>query len=753
MPLHDSDNPLARPLTVPDFSPPPPTQPLPTPQVLPWDPSAPTAAPPASANGAPTLGALGQALRRRWLLAVSLGLLSALAGVLAVWLLLPPKYTTTAILKLSSARAPQLFGNDAEGVEFNVWKNTQPAILKSPSVLNEALKQPGIRDLGIVRAKTDPVGWLMAVLKTDFLLGPEILRVSLSGDDAQETARLLNAVTNAYSHQMQAQENERRRRALFQLNEIYRKQEQEVQARRRELAALKDLHKLDDEVVVNDRYRDAQRQLLEIEKGFRDLGVKALTLKSEINALKKDSENLADRQIPDAVIDAYLKDDPAFTTFAKDLAGLDDEIHKVATLAKEPRRSALLKDLQQLKAAALNGLVLYRQRQRPRVEEQIRIGFQLEIQKKKGELGVTEEAQQLQREEMARWQQRVKELDPNGRPRVRGLLQEATDKLRQSEKFLENVGLERAKLEAQPEPTPRVSPLANAEPPAERDTGRQVKLSAAASLGLFGLALFGVAYVESRARKISTVRDVTHGLGLCVLGTLPALPPWARKPGPPGGAKALYWQGLLTEAVDALRTQLLHLARTDGLRVVMVSSAAGGEGKTTLASQLAASLARAWKNTLLIDGDLRNPAAHTLFDLPPEPGLSEALRGEVDLADVVKPTPQSRLWLVPAGHWDSHAVQALAQEGVRGLFDDLAKQFDFIIVDSCPVLPVADALALAQHVDAVLYAVLRDVSRGPAVLAAHERLAALGVRALGAVVLGATDNPPHLSYQSTRGAR
>jgi len=65
----------------------------------------------------------------------------------------------------------------------------------------------------------------------------------------------------------------------------------------------------------------------------------------------------------------------------------------------------------------------------------------------------------------------------------------------------------------------------------------------------------------------------------------------------------------MNEAVDAIRTMLLHQARADGLQVVMITSAIGGEGKTSVASQLAASLARAWRKTLLVDGDLRSPAA------------------------------------------------------------------------------------------------------------------------------------------------
>jgi capsular exopolysaccharide synthesis family protein len=188
--------------------------------------------------------------------------------------------------------------------------------------------------------------------------------------------------------------------------------------------------------------------------------------------------------------------------------------------------------------------------------------------------------------------------------------------------------------------------------------------------------------------------------------------------------------------VDAIRTLLLHTAQTDALRVIMITSANGGEGKTSLASHLAASLARAWRKTLLVDGDLRNPGAHRLLDVQAEPGLSEVLRGEAELEDVVRPTPISRLWIVPAGQWDTHAIQALAQKDVRTLFDKLKKQYDFVILDSGPVLPVADSLSLAQHVDGVILSVLLDVSRAPAIHAATQRLAALGVRVLGSVVAG-----------------
>ena len=90
-----------------------------------------------------------------------------------------------------------------------------------------------------------------------------------------------------------------------------------------------------------------------------------------------------------------------------------------------------------------------------------------------------------------------------------------------------------------------------------------------------------------------------------------------------------YWYSLLLESIDATRTMLVHAARSGSHRVIMIASALPGEGKTSLASHLATSLARSGQKTLLIDADLRCPSIHRLFDLAPDPGLSELLRGEI----------------------------------------------------------------------------------------------------------------------------
>jgi capsular exopolysaccharide synthesis family protein len=244
-----------------------------------------------------------------------------------------------------------------------------------------------------------------------------------------------------------------------------------------------------------------------------------------------------------------------------------------------------------------------------------------------------------------------------------------------------------------------------------------------------------IAFLEFRSRKIDSTDAVVYGLGMPLVGTLPCMPSRSRRLVGANGA-AVRWKGMLTESVDAVRTLLLHAAHSEGLRVVMVTSAVGGEGKTSLSCHLAASLARSGRKTLLVDGDMRNPSCHRMFEVELESGLSELLRGEIEVTEAIHTTPAPTLSVLPAGQCDAVALQSMAQGNLKPIFAQLREQFDFIIVDSCPVLPVADSLLLGQQADAVLLSLLRDVSRMPKVYAAYQRLAMLGIRMLGAVVSG-----------------
>src|SRR5262249_13450284 len=148
----------------------------------------------------------------------------------------------------------------------------------------------------------------------------------------------------------------------------------------------------------------------------------------------------------------------------------------------------------------------------------------------------------------------------------------------------------------------RVTVLYPAEPPGKKNLAPPLRLAGLAGFGGLLLGVFGVAWREARARRIRGKEEVAGELGVRGVGELPWLA------GAPEHAG---------ESVDCLRAQLLCDAedRPRG-RVLMVTSAVPQEGKTTLASHLAVSVARAGKRTLLLDCDFRRPALHQVFDLP-----------------------------------------------------------------------------------------------------------------------------------------
>ena len=132
-----------------------------------------------------------------------------------------------------------------------------------------------------------------------------------------------------------------------------------------------------------------------------------------------------------------------------------------------------------------------------------------------------------------------------------------------------------------------------------------------------------------------------------------------------------------------------------------------------------------------------------------QPGFSEVLLAEVEADDAIQPTSIDGLSVMPAGQWDRTVLQALARDGVEGVFEKLRQEFDFLVVDSHPVLAATDSLLLAQRVDAVILSVLNSISQMPQVYAASQRLTGLGVRVLGAVVNASDPNEVYTAGTAT----
>ncbi len=281
----------------------------------------------------------------------------------------------------------------------------------------------------------------------------------------------------------------------------------------------------------------------------------------------------------------------------------------------------------------------------------------------------------------------------------------------------------------------RMTNLYNAEVPQGSNFKTRIQMAIAGAVGVFLLTCGLISFLELRARRIFSSDEVSHELGMRILGSLPNLPARSRDTQEVrvGGVDA---DALLTESIDSIRAMLLCDDDLRAHRVLMVTSARSGEGKTTLACHLAASIARGGYRTLLIDCDFRKPAIHQLFGIPSQVGLSEVLTAQMDVAQAITPSPIDGLYILQAGAPRRETVSLLGKDCFRKTLETLRGQFDFLVVDSCPVLPVADSLMVGKHADSVVLSVRPNVSQAPQLAAAYQRLTALRILVLGVVVTG-----------------
>jgi capsular exopolysaccharide synthesis family protein len=266
----------------------------------------------------------------------------------------------------------------------------------------------------------------------------------------------------------------------------------------------------------------------------------------------------------------------------------------------------------------------------------------------------------------------------------------------------------------------------------EDDARRKMIQSGAAG----GAAFMGVAtlivLLDLRRRRLNDTGDVSEHLQINVLGTVPLLRG--------RGDKRLEQSARLAEAVDGVAATLLCRTAGEDHRVVMISSAMAGEGKTTLAANLATSLAAAGRRTLLLDFDLRRPMLHQVYQMPIGPGLGELLSSDepANYVNYLQETMTEGLWLITAGAKRQRAIAELADAKVADLFAACKEHFEFIIVDGPPVLPVVDTRLVARHADGVVISLLRDVSELAKVKSACQLLQSYRVQILGGVVIGAS---------------
>jgi succinoglycan biosynthesis transport protein ExoP len=558
---------------------------------------------------------------------------------------------------------------------------------------------------------------------------------------------LVRATVDAFLTEVVNAEGYQKRQRLSELDRAFIEKETEIRAKREDLKKLAEQLGTSDTETLTLKQKLALEELTIYRQEMAKVQFEARHLQGALAAQQALLKGIDTIDVTDADVEILVRSDPIARQLFVELGWRKiDQVYTEGAVVAGARSHYADRYQQDLKTMQ-DQFDARRNELSEMIRSKKRSGIQLELQRMETAVAVMNEQERMIQEEV---KNKKAEAEKFGSSTVDIEMMRAD--IKNLDAVLTGISAQREKLKVETRSTPRVTLLQRAEKPevASNDVVR-VLMTIMAMLAAMGVPAAIVTFWDTRAKRINNCADVSKGLRLPVIGSVPLIPARViRRLGSPS-KRYQTWHVRLTESVDGIAARVLRKAEMEQNRVIMVSSATGGEGKTTLATQLALSLARAGRRTVLVDFDLRRPAFDEVFGLPLEPGVCEALREHNAQATMVHQIATNNMAVVTAGRWDRTALASLSNGAAAAMFQKLREDYDFVIVDTSPILPVADARFVSQHVDSVVLSVFRDVSEAPKIQAACEILSAFGVHTIEAVVTGPNDNMygDHMGYEST----
>lgn len=686
-----------------------------------------------------TFWSILDAFRRRWIPAVAVAIPAALLVAGLLWQMIPAQFETSALLKIDQFQTT-LTGEDDARAEFIHYRNSQINYITSRTNLTSAMRVDGIKETRMMKDMKYPVEFLEKELDVDSDFSEEYIRISLAGEFPEDIAAVVNAVKDVYLDEHVYHERKQQLDHLQSLEDKFAGYDQKVTQNHDRIDRLAmELGTGDSEAAVTKQQLETAK-IQRLMRNLDELNGEIRLMESQIDFLvdqglsREDARRRVAARLPavSGTGDAPTVDDGSKRARAQ-LAALRNKISQFERMVR-----------------AQNHPTLQRYRREEKQLAKVVEGFSTGLPRLSDNNAVPLDKYDLALRQRTTLEKDIKAAEENYDLLGERLVELEREKNRIShlvkarDELAENITSKKIDLD-RPQ---RVQVVQEANVPEQRNIKKRIQLASVGGLGTLFMVLAGFTMFEWFSHRVGSTSDIANAVNLRLIGTIPS----PDKGGLLGlgilAGKVDYdeWNRAVIESMDVVRTYLMRHIDPTRSASILITSASANEGKTTVSCQLAASLARSGKRVAIVDCDFRRPSAHLMMDGQEGPGICEYIRGEVSLPDICQETQASGLTFIPAGQVDQEVLQKLTVDGGRAIIDTLKSQFDFVIIDTSPLLFVAEPSMLAQNADIVLLSTRKDYSRIPYVAQSRDSLRSLQVPLLGAVMVGSDSDFQRSSY-------
>lgn len=715
-----------------------------------------------------------RAFARHWWRILALWMVGTGGLSYLIYLKIHPMYEASSLLHVAPFDQDLFKIGIHTGEGYTPFLETQVQLVTSPNVLTTVVAEPKVATIPMVRTAQDAEAELRKHVAVEIVPRTYLIKVSLTLPSAAEAATIVNAVVAAYLATTTEWSDEMTHIQIKKL-EAYQRELQDQADKKQEawltLASQGNVD-LDDassgqkaEVDLNDASsgRKAKADLPVLSRSRITLNeyqrVRGLLFKTNIelveaeavlgmrqaelqgNAADSNSEARLQRRAREA-----FHADPAIASIVQEVEKAHRKLEKVNRLSRsgsDPARISALHQLNSLSARYQELWDLKREDLLARLREQSPDDLGRAVQQ------TTERVETLKASK-AGYEKALSQIEVSnkqeGTDAVRvALVREALAGVKTMQDAV-NLRLEQLRFEAKGEA--RISKISEAQPGTKPLKDQRRMLWIITPIGVLALVLGLFVMLEIQSGRVVDIDKLSKRM-LVEVYAVPLLPGLRLDSEPPGNRNRENQLQKFLQSLDHIRVALCdkEAAGKSG-RTLMITSATGAEGKTTLTTQLAACCAKAGILTLVIDADLRRATLSRILGEDRTPGLCDVLEGNLSAEETLVAVREGGFHLLPAGTPGQDLGRLLRSPRFSQALSRYRQMFDLVLIDTPPVLPVTDALTVGRWSDGAILVVRYDTSRFALVDHTQQRLLSAGIPILKTIFNGMRTSQACYGYDS-----